>query len=66
MMLGNPKTAEGSIRKVTQYDEKFVNAQSTLLSLKSKEVTNNSVTLYMNKMIEKKNIADDGNRNRFD
>ena len=64
MMLCNPKTAEGSVRKVT--DDKFTNAQSTLLSLKSKEVTNNSVTLYMNKMIEKKNIADDGNRNRFD
>jgi hypothetical protein len=37
----------------------------TSLSLKSKEVTNNSVTKYMNRLMERK-MEDSNYRNRYD
>lgn len=48
-----------------KYQDKISNAKSTVLSLKSKEVSNNSVTRYMNRLMERK-MEHSNYRNRYD
>ena len=62
--IRDPKPPSSVLKAGSDCKFKYLAAQSTLLSLKAKEVSNNSVQRYMEKEMGKKEAGD--NRNRYD
>lgn len=51
-MTSLPTADDAAPKKEGIFGDKLAAAKSTVLSIKSKEVSNNSVTRYMNKLID--------------